>query len=42
MADNYRLKPDEKIDVEKILEDLESYRPRRRHWVWRTPGEREI
>ena len=30
------LKPDEKIDVEKILEDLENYHPRRRGWAWRS------
>ncbi len=24
-----------KIDVPEILKDLENYRPRRRHWVWR-------
>lgn len=29
------LNPDEKIDVEKILEDLENYRPRRKGWFWR-------
>ena len=30
------LRPDEKLDVEAILEDLEHYRPRRRGWTWRT------
>ena len=34
----YRLPPDENIDVEKILEDLEHYRPRRRGWTWRKPA----
>jgi len=29
------LKPNEKLDVEKILENLEEYHPRRRGWVWR-------
>jgi len=26
-----------KIDVEEILQDLESYRPRRKNWIWRAP-----
>ncbi|MCX8007970.1 MAG: D-ornithine 4,5-aminomutase subunit OraE [Coriobacteriia bacterium] len=29
------LSPDEKIDVEALLEGLEHYRPRRRGWTWR-------
>jgi D-ornithine 4,5-aminomutase subunit beta len=29
------LRPDEKLDIEAILEDLEHYRPRRRGWTWR-------
>ncbi|NLB60815.1 MAG: LuxR family transcriptional regulator [Clostridiales bacterium] len=33
----YRLPPDKNIDVEEILKDLESYRPRRRGWTWRKP-----
>jgi len=28
---------DEKIDIEQILDGLESYRPRRRGWTWRRP-----
>lgn len=32
------LVPDEKLDVEAILEDLENYRPRRRGWLWRRPA----
>ncbi|HET9012163.1 MAG TPA: hypothetical protein VFN38_10145, partial [Gemmatimonadaceae bacterium] len=34
------MKPDDKLDVEAILEDLESYRPPRKGWTWRTvaPG----
>ncbi|MDD3401219.1 MAG: D-ornithine 4,5-aminomutase subunit OraE [Eubacteriales bacterium] len=35
---NYTLPLDAKIDVEKILEDLENYRPRRRGWTWREPA----
>ncbi len=27
-----------KLDVEKILENLDQYRPRRRGWTWRTPA----
>lgn len=34
----YRLSPEENIDVAKILEDLEHYRPRRRGWTWREPA----
>ncbi|HWR18143.1 MAG TPA: D-ornithine 4,5-aminomutase subunit OraE [Clostridia bacterium] len=33
--DEYRLDPNQNIDVEKILENLENYRPRRRGWTWR-------
>lgn len=31
----YSLKPDEKIDVLKILKDLDKYKPRRKGWTWR-------
>lgn len=34
----YRLLPDENIDVEKILEDLAHYHPRRKGWTWREPA----
>lgn len=37
MADQH-LKPNEKLDVENILKDLDKYRPKRRGWVWRTPA----
>ncbi|MGF7058832.1 D-ornithine 4,5-aminomutase subunit OraE [Brassicibacter mesophilus] len=30
-----QLKPNEKLDVNKILENLDSYKPRRRGWHWR-------
>ncbi|WIV11224.1 D-ornithine 4,5-aminomutase subunit OraE [Proteiniborus sp. MB09-C3] len=30
-----KLKPNEKLDIANILENLESYRPRRRGWHWR-------
>lgn len=30
-----KLKPNEKLDISNILENLESYRPRRRGWHWR-------
>lgn len=33
----YRLDPNRPIDVEEVLRDLESYRPRRRGWTWRKP-----
>ncbi|NMB07109.1 MAG: LuxR family transcriptional regulator [Tissierellia bacterium] len=29
------LKPNEKLDIENILKDLDKYRPRRRGWIWR-------
>ena len=29
------LSPDEKLDVRRILRDLEHYRPRRKGWSWR-------
>lgn len=32
-----RLEPDQRLDVEKILQGLEKYRPRRRGWSWRQP-----
>ena len=32
------LKPDERLNIEEILQDLESYRPRRKGWTWRTPA----
>lgn len=36
MADQ-KLVPNEKLDIEHILKDLDKYRPKRRGWVWRTP-----
>jgi len=30
-----QLKPNEKLDIKNILEDLKSYRPKRRGWHWR-------
>ena len=35
---DYRLKPDEKIDIEAILDDLEHYVPKKRPWTWRKPA----
>lgn len=32
-----KLKPNEKLDIENILKDLDKYRPKRRGWTWRTP-----
>lgn len=34
MAD-FKLKPNEKLDVREILKDLDEYEPRRRGWTWR-------
>ncbi len=36
-ASKHPLDPEEKIDLQQILDDLERYRPRRRGWTWRTP-----
>ncbi len=30
-----KLKPEEKINIEELLENLENYRPRRQGWSWR-------
>ncbi|MDI3548882.1 MAG: D-ornithine 4,5-aminomutase subunit beta, partial [Halanaerobiales bacterium] len=30
-----KLNPEEKLDIEEILQDLENYRPRRKGWTWR-------
>lgn len=30
-----KLKPNEKLDIDNILKDIENYRPRRRGWHWR-------
>ena len=35
------LKPNEKIDVTKILKDLDRYRPKRKGWTWRKPVENQ-
>jgi len=31
-----RLQHDKKLDIEKVISDLDKYRPRRKGWVWRT------
>ncbi|NLY54596.1 MAG: LuxR family transcriptional regulator [Firmicutes bacterium] len=31
------MKPEDKLDIQLILKDLEHYRPRRRGWTWRQP-----
>jgi D-ornithine 4,5-aminomutase subunit beta len=30
-----KLTPDQKLDVEEVLKDLDQYRPRRKGWIWR-------
>jgi D-ornithine 4,5-aminomutase subunit beta len=35
MGNHQPLDPNKKMDIEEILEDLESYRPIRKGWVWR-------
>lgn len=37
MAD-YKLEPNEKLDIREILKDLDKYEPRRRGWTWRKPA----
>lgn len=37
MAD-FKLEPNEKLDVREILKDLDKYEPRRRGWSWRKPA----
>ena len=32
------MKPNEKLDIRNILNDLENYRPRRKGWIWRKQG----
>jgi len=32
------LNPNERLDIEEILSDLESYSPRRKGWTWRKPA----
>ena len=31
-----KLTPDKKLDVREVLKDLDSYRPKRKGWTWRT------
>ena len=35
---DYKLNPDQALDVREILSDLANYRPRRRGWTWRKPA----
>ena len=35
---DYKLDPNQNIDISEILKDLEHYRPRRRGWTWREPA----
>jgi len=39
MDKEFTLKHNEKLDIENILKDLESYRPKRRGWTWRQKEE---
>lgn len=36
-----KLTPNEKLNIENILKDLESYRPKRRGWTWRQSSKGE-
>ncbi|KPK37840.1 MAG: LuxR family transcriptional regulator [Gammaproteobacteria bacterium SG8_47] len=31
-----KLEPDQKLDINEVLNDLDQYRPRRKGWTWRT------
>lgn len=33
-----KLKPNEKLDIDSILKDLEHYTPKKRRWSWRKPA----
>jgi len=35
---DYKLQPNEKLDVREIIKDLDKYEPRRRGWTWRKPA----
>ena len=35
---DYKLQPNEKLNVREILKDLDKYEPRRRGWTWRKPA----
>ncbi|WP_347568098.1 D-ornithine 4,5-aminomutase subunit OraE [Peloplasma aerotolerans] len=37
-----QMKPNEKLDIRNLLDNLENYRPRRHGWTWRTKGPIEI
>ncbi|MCR3905521.1 MAG: D-ornithine 4,5-aminomutase subunit OraE [Tenericutes bacterium] len=36
------MKPNEKLDIRNLLDNLENYRPRRHGWTWRTKGPIEV
>ncbi len=36
------IKPNEKLDIRHILENLENYRPKRKGWIWRTKNPQDI
>jgi len=36
------MKPQDKLNIRDILSDLESYRPRRKGWIWRDKGPIEL
>jgi D-ornithine 4,5-aminomutase subunit beta len=38
----YNIKPNEKLDVHKILDGLENYHPVRRGWIWRKVSPQKI
>lgn len=36
------MKPNEKLDIREILQDIEHYHPKKRGWVWRKAGPQKI
>ena len=34
---DFKLAPNEKLNIKEILKDLDKYEPRRRGWHWREP-----
>jgi len=36
-ASKHPLEPNAKLDLDQVLKDIQSYRPRRRGWTWRAP-----
>lgn len=37
---DFKLEPNEKLNIRELLKDLDKYEPRRRGWHWREPPHR--